>query len=74
MQKALQLVKCDRLLDNKYVDSQVLILNGIMLKVFNNFVLNKYVTCDDKNLVWINENIKSKLKVKKKLYQVYVLR
>ena len=26
------------------------------------FVPNTYVTCDDKNPVWINENIKSKIK------------
>ena len=62
----------DRLLDNKNVDSQVLILNDIILNVFRNFVPNKYVTCDDKERVWINENVKSKIKVKNKLYQVHV--
>ena len=62
----------DRLLENENVNSQVLILNDIILNGFRNFVANKYVTCDDKDPVWMNENIKSKIKAKNKLYQVYV--
>ena len=65
-------MKWDRLFDNKNVDSQVLILNNIILNVFRNFVPNKYVTCDDKDPVWIKEDIKSKIKAKNKLYQVHV--
>ena len=42
IQKALKLVNWDRLLDNKNVDSQVFILNDIILNVFRNFVPNKY--------------------------------
>ena len=61
----------DRLLDNKNIDSQNLILNDIILNVFRNFVPNKYVTCDDKDSVWMNKNIKSKIKTKNRLYQVY---
>ena len=72
IQKALKLVNWDRLLDNKNVDSQVLILNDIILNIFRNFVPNKYVTFDDKDPVWMNENIKSKIKAKNKLYQEYV--
>ena len=47
-------------------------LNDIIVNVFRNFVPNKYITCDDKDPVWMNENIKSKIKTKNKLYQVYV--
>ena len=62
----------DRLLDNKNVDSQVLILNGIISNIFKNLVPNKYVIFDDKDPVWMNENIKSKIKAKDKIYQEYV--
>ena len=72
IQKALELVNWGRLLGNKNVDSQVLILNEIILKVFRNFVSNNYVSCDDKDPVWMNKSIKSKIKAKNKLYQVYV--
>ena len=54
IQKALKLVNWDGLLDNKNVDSQVLILNDIILNVFRNFVPNKYVTFNDKDPVWMN--------------------
>ena len=62
----------DRLLDNENVDSQVPILNEIILNIFRHFVPNKYVTFDDKDPVWMNENIKSKIEAKNKLYQEYV--
>ena len=64
IQKALKLVNWERLLDNKNVDYQVLILNGIILNIFRNLIPNKYVTFDDKDRVWINDNIKSKMKAK----------
>ena len=62
----------DKLLGNKNVDSQVLILNDVILNVFRNFVPNKCITCDYRDPLWKNENIKSKIKAKNKLYQVYV--
>ena len=72
IQKALKLVNWDRLLENKNVDSQVIVLNDIILNIFRNFVPNKYVTFDGKDPVWMNENIKSKIEAKNKLYQEYV--
>ena len=72
IQKALKLVNWDRLLDNENVDSQVPILNEIILNIFRHFVPNKYVFFDDKDPVWLNENIKSKIEAKNKLYREYV--
>ena len=64
------MVTWDSLFYNKNVDSQGLLLNGIMLNIFRNFVPNRYVTCDDKDPAQMNENIKSKIKAKIKLYKV----
>ena len=47
-------------------------LLNIKLNIYRNFVLNKLVTFDDKDPVWMNENIKSKIEAKNKLYQEYV--
>ena len=69
IQKALKSLNWDRLLDNKNVDSQVLILNDIILNIFRNLVPNKYVTSDNKDPMWMNEDIKSKIKPKSKFYQ-----
>ena len=41
----------DRLLDNEIFDSQVLILNEIILNILRNFLSNKYITFDDKDPV-----------------------
>ena len=36
----------------------------IILNIFRNYVPNKYIAIDDKDPVWMNETIKSKIKVK----------
>ena len=35
-------------------------LNDITLNVFRNVVPNKFITCDDRDPPWINDNIKAK--------------
>ena len=47
-------------------------LNETILNVFRNYVPNKYITTDDKDPVWMNETIKSKIKARNKLYKQYV--
>ena len=37
-----------------------------------NYVPNKYITIDDKDPVWMNETIKSKIKPKNALYKKYI--
>ena len=54
------------------VNSQVVKLIKTMLHVFRNYVPNKYITIDNKDPVWMNEIIKSKMKTKNKLYQQYI--
>ena len=58
--------------DKKDLDAQVKALNETILNVFRNYVPNKYITVDDKDLVWMNEIIKSKMKTKNKLYKLYI--
>ena len=55
-------------LDKKDLDSQVVTLNETILNVFRNYVPNKYITIDDKDPVWMNQKIKSKMETKNKLY------
>ena len=58
--------------DKKDLDAQVKALNETILNVFRNYVPNKYIAVDDKDLVWMNEIIKSKMKTKNKLYKLYI--
>ena len=46
--------------------------NETILNVFRNYVPNKYVTVDDKDPVWMNETIRSKIKTKNKLFNQYI--
>ena len=43
--------------------------NEIILNIFRNYIPNKFITCDDKDPVWMNENIKSKIKSIPKIKQ-----
>ena len=42
------------------------------MNVFRNYVPNKYITVDEKDPVWMNEIIKSKMKTKNKLCKQYI--
>ena len=43
---------------------QISLLNGTILNVFQNHLPSKYITVNDKDPAWINENIKLKIKTK----------
>ena len=40
--------------------------------MFRNYVPNKYITIDDQDPVWMNENIKTKIKEKNTFYHKYI--
>ena len=43
----------------------------LIRRVFD-YLPNKYITVDDKDPEWMNEIIKSKIKIKNKLYKQYI--
>ena len=59
-----------RVFDQKRkIDAQVATFNDTILNTFCSFVPNKYITIDDKDAVWMNETIKSKMKAKSILFK-----
>ena len=72
IRKALDSVNWERLFDGKNINAQVISLNETILNVFRNYVPNKYITIDDRDPVWMNEIIKSKIKTKKLLFKQYI--
>ena len=72
IRKALDSVNFERLFDQKDLNTQVITLNETILNVVRNYVPNKYITIDDKDPVWMNETIQSKIKTKNKLYKQYI--
>ena len=68
IRKALDSVYWERFFDKKDPNSQFVTINETILNVFQNYVPDKYITIDDKDLVWIKEIIESKIETKNKLY------
>lgn len=50
--------------NQKDINTQVTVLNKVILTVFQNYVPSKYITVSDKGPVWMYENIKSKIKTR----------
>ena len=59
-------------IDQLDINAQVAAFNETTINVFRNYVPNKYITIDDKDPVWMNENIKSKIKEKNTFCQKYI--
>ena len=51
---------------------QVVAFNETILDIFRNYIPNKCVTVDDKDPLWMDETIKSKIKTKIILYKKYI--
>ena len=72
IRQALESVNWERLFHKKDLNAKVTTLNETILNVFRNYVPNKCITVDDKDPVWMNETIKSKMKTRNKLFKQYV--
>ena len=72
IRQALDSVNWERFFYKKDPNAKVATLNETILNVFRNYVPNKYKTVDDKDPVWMNEIIKSKMKIQNKLFKKYV--
>ena len=58
------MINCGKTFSQKNTNAQVTVFNESILSIFRNYIPNKYITCDDKDPVWMNENIKSRIKFK----------
>ena len=60
------------LFDQKDINAQIVALDETILNIFRNYVPTKYITIDDKDPVWMNETVKSKIKAKNAFYKKYI--
>ena len=56
----------------KDITSQVKLFNETLLNILSNFIPNKIKTFRGSDPPWINDDIKSKIKVKHNLYHRYL--
>ena len=47
-------------------------MNLYISNIFCNYVPNKFITIDDKDPVWMNKTIKSKIKAKNAFHEKYI--
>ena len=72
IRKIFDLVNWKKLFSHNNINAQVAAFNETILNIFRNYVPNKYITCDGKDSVWMNEQIKSKIKSKNLFYKQYI--
>ena len=71
IERPIELVNWEKLFHNKTVYKQVSISNET-LNIFSNFILNEYVTFDDRDPPWMSDFVKTKIKFKNQLYNTYI--
>ena len=49
------MVKWQFMFSNKNIHEQVAIFNDILMNIFSNYILKKYVTIDDRDPPWMTE-------------------
>ena len=72
IRKALDSVNWERLFSGYNINEQVAEFNEVLLNIFRNYVPNKYITIDDKDPVWMNDFVKSKIKANNLLFKQYI--
>ena len=56
-------------LSGKNVHQQAQHLNEILINVFSNYIPNKWITIDDKDPPWMNDEIRNKMNYRNNFYQ-----
>ena len=56
-------------LSGKNVHQQAQHLNEILVNVFSNYIPNKWITIDDKDPPWMNDEIRNKMNYRNNFYQ-----
>ena len=69
IRKALDSVNWERLFGQVDINERVIKFNEVILNVFRNYVPNKYVIIDDKDPIWMNDFVKTKIKTKNILFK-----
>ena len=69
IRKAIKMVDLRFMFLNKNVHKQVSVFDNTLMNTFSNYISNKYIATDDRDLPWMNETIKNKIKLKKPLHK-----
>ena len=62
------------LFQNKYANQTIILLTEISLDILSRHVPNKIKTCNDKEVAWINREVKTAVKINAGVYCKWVIR
>ena len=71
IKRSLSLVNWEKRFHGKNVNEQVSLLNSSVLNVFENFVPNQTIRCNDKKPAWLTNEIKTALRKKNRVFKNY---
>ena len=63
----------EKLLENMNVNEQLYLFNKTMFDIFDNFIPNRNILCNDKDPLKFNNQIKTLIEKKNSLYKSYIL-
>ena len=66
--KATENFDWDKLFSGQDIHDQVNLLNKTILHIFQNFIPNKVILCDDKEAPWVNEEVRLLIKEKNLMF------
>ena len=68
----LMLITSEKRFENKSVNEKVNIFNTTIKNILSNYIPHETITCDDRDLTWINKNIKQLILAKNQVYKSYL--
>ena len=66
IKRAIELFDWEKSLSNLNVNKQVSVFNETIMNIFENFILHKTFTCNNKDPPWMNKQIKTLIAEKKR--------
>ena len=69
--KAISNLNWTKVFENLSVDEKVELLNETLLNIYRNYIPNKKIKCDYRQLPWTTDNIKKSLKERSKLTKIF---
>ena len=70
--RAIESLNWEKSFEGKNVLDQVYLFNKIILKMFHNFISNKNIICNDKDLPWFNDKIRQIMKKENELLKQFI--
>ena len=73
IQWAIEQLSWEKSLRNLIINEMVSLFNRTISNILSNYIPDETIICDDKNLLWFNNNIKQLIQEKNNIYKSYVL-